>query len=217
VWQCLHWPPAHEVPIRTVFLICISGHVHTDLHVQTYCLLRSTEATLSLQFVSSAPVKCDSYHLCHFYWQLTIRRNSFHKFPEARLRELLVAFSMYVTPVTSSCSVRCCSAISQCTVQCTCRCKCCLGTHESDRTLQRQTLLDTTVVAPAEGHRCLTAEIGLNYPPVHLGFVVDTSVMFELFIRALRCSSVSIMPPMLHTHSFVLSPRLYNRNRCQRS
>jgi hypothetical protein len=42
MWQCLHWPPAHKVPIRTVFLICTSGHVHTDMHIQTYCLLRNT-------------------------------------------------------------------------------------------------------------------------------------------------------------------------------
>jgi len=72
MWQCLHWPPARKVSIRTVFLIYTSGHVHTDLHIQTYCLLRITEATMSLQFGSSLPVECYSFHLCQFYCQLTI-------------------------------------------------------------------------------------------------------------------------------------------------
>jgi hypothetical protein len=46
---------------------------HTHLHIQTYCLLCSTEATMSLQFGSSVPVECYSFHLYHFYCQLTIR------------------------------------------------------------------------------------------------------------------------------------------------
>jgi len=60
------------------------------------------------------------------------------------------------------------------------------------------------------------AEIRFNYPLVHVGFVVDTVVMAQRFIPALRFSSVSITPPMFHTHSFVLLPRMYNPNRCQR-
>jgi hypothetical protein len=39
--------------------------------------------------------------------------------------------------------------------------------------------------------------------PVHVGFVVDKVALGHFFIRFLRFSPVSIIPPLLHTH---LSP-----------
>jgi len=42
-----------------------------------------------------------------------------------------------------------------------------------------------------------------NPRPVQKRLVVDTVVVRQVFLQVLQFSLVSIMPPMLHTHSFI--------------
>ena len=42
-----------------------------------------------------------------------------------------------------------------------------------------------------------------NPRPVHVGFVVDIVELLQVFLRDLRFSSVSIIPPVLDTDSFI--------------
>ena len=42
---------------------------------------------------------------------------------------------------------------------------------------------------------------------VHVSFLVDKVSLCQVYVPALRFSPVSIIPPMLHTHSFTYHPR----------
>ena len=48
---------------------------------------------------------------------------------------------------------------------------------------------------------------GFNPRPVHVGFVVDRVAVGQFSLGLLLFSPVSIIPPLLHTHSFTYHPR----------
>jgi len=55
--------------------------------------------------------------------------------------------------------------------------------------------------------RPLTAEVRLQTRPVYVVFVVDRVIVGQVFIRAFRFSTVSIITPVLHAHSFTYHRR----------
>jgi hypothetical protein len=63
-----------------------------------------------------------------------------------------------------------------------------------------------------EGRKNLKAQNGSkggkkNHGLVYVGFVVDKVALGQVFLQVLRFSSVIIIPPMLHTHSFIYHQR----------
>jgi hypothetical protein len=53
-------------------------------------------------------------------------------------------------------------------------------------------------MAQAVSRRPLTAEARFDFGSVHVGFVVDKVALGQVFPRVLRCSPVSLIPPVLH-------------------
>ena len=47
-----------------------------------------------------------------------------------------------------------------------------------------------------------TQRDGFDFMSVHVKFMVDGFTLGQVFVRLLLFSSVTIIPPMLHTHSF---------------
>jgi len=62
----------------------------------------------------------------------------------------------------------------------------------------------------AVSRRPFTAE-GLNPKPVYMGYVAEKVALRQTFLRVLRLSHVSIIPPMPHNHSFVRLPQHHTR------
>jgi len=56
-------------------------------------------------------------------------------------------------------------------------------------------------VAQEVKRRPLTAEVRLQTRPVYVVFVVERVIVGQVFNRAFRFSTVSIITPMLHAHS----------------
>ena len=51
---------------------------------------------------------------------------------------------------------------------------------------------------------------GFSPKPIHVGFVVNTVVLGQVFLPVPQRSPVSVIPPTLHTHSFAYHRRLIN-------
>jgi hypothetical protein len=50
-------------------------------------------------------------------------------------------------------------------------------------------------------------EVRIGTISVHVGFMVDNVALGQVFLSVLLFSSVSVIPPMLHTHSFIYCRR----------